>query len=145
MNSPGSSPAGAPISRTTPAPISITTPAPISPNFAAPIPEMSSATVTVNNACYTGSPSDTFKLVGDGGTMVMSTVGGVITCICCILFAYISTTSPSIVPKIIAVCCVLSLATNIQNYYSAKMDIDALTQSGKIHACTSGPQPATTL
>ena len=100
-----------------------------------PAPSPSAATVTINNTCYTGSPGDTFQAFGDAAKMGMSTGGMILTCCCCSIFVYISTTSPSIVPKILAGCCILSLLSSIQQYFSAKMDIESLKDSGKIRNC----------
>jgi hypothetical protein len=35
----------------------------------------------------------------------------------------------------LAGCCILSLLTSIQQYFTAKMNIDSLKNSGKIRSC----------
>jgi len=103
-------------------------------NSPAPAP-VSSAKVTINDKCYTGSPSDTLQAFGDSATMGMSIAGMVVTIVCLLLFVYMSVTSPSMVPKIIAVCCACSLASSVWQYVSAKNDIETLKTSGKIRTC----------
>ena len=101
-----------------------------------PVPApVSSAKVTINDKCYTGTPEDTFKAFGDSATMAMSIGGIILTCICCSLFVYMATTSSSALPKIMAVCCVCSLGSSIWQYISAKNDIESLKTSGKIRTC----------
>ena len=95
----------------------------------------SSATVYINGTCYTGSPGDTFQAFGDSATMGMSIGGIIITFICCSMFLYIAMTSSSVLPKIMTACCVCSLASSIWKYFSAKMDMDSLKNSGKIRNC----------
>ena len=104
-------------------------------NSPAPATAALSSTVTINNTCYTGSPGDTFQAFGDAAKLGMSIGGIILTCICCSLFVYIASTSPSVFPKILAGCCILSLLTSIQQYFTAKMNIDSLKNSGKIRSC----------
>ncbi len=100
-----------------------------------PAPAPEGATVTINNTCYTGSPGDTFKAFGNSATMVTSIVSIILTCICCSLFVYMATTSTSVLPKIMAACCICSFVSSIWQYFSAKMELDSLEKSGKIRKC----------
>ena len=105
-------------------------------NSPAPAPvAVSSAKVTINDTCYTGTPEDTLKAFGDSATMGMSIGGMVVTIVCLLLFVYISVSSPSALPKVIAGCCACSLASSIWQYISAKNDIESLKTSGKIRTC----------
>ena len=105
-------------------------------NSPAPAPmAVSSAKVTINDTCYTGTPEDTLKAFGDSATMGMSIAGIVITTFCLFIFVYISVTSPSALPKILALCCACSLASSVWQYISAKNDIDSMKTSGKIRTC----------
>lgn len=94
-----------------------------------------SSTVTVNDTCYKGAVADTVKAFGDAITMGGSIVGMIITCICCSLFAYISLSSPSVLPKIAAACCVCSFASSIWKYFEAKNDIEKMKSSGQLQPC----------
>ena len=100
----------------------------------APAPE-SSATVNVNGVCYTGTPEATLQHFGASATKAMSIGGIILTCICCTLFVYISTTSPSVLPKIMAGCCICSLLSAIWQYISSMMTVNSLEKSGKISKC----------
>lgn len=91
--------------------------------------------VTVNNSCFTGTPGDTLRAFGDGTKMGLSMSGAAVTCCCVFIFAYISTTSASALPKVLAVCCVLSLISSILQYFGAKSDIESLKSSGKLKSC----------
>ena len=44
-------------------------------------------------------------------------------------------TSPSVLPKIMAVCCACSLASSGWQYITSKMAIDSMEKSGKIRKC----------
>ena len=103
-------------------------------NSPAPAP-VSSATINVNGVCYTGTPEATLEHFGESAKMGMSIGGIILTCICLILFIYISMTSPSVLPKIMAVCCACSLASSGWQYITSKMAIDSMEKSGKIRNC----------
>ncbi len=94
-----------------------------------------SSKVTLNNSCFTGKPSDTFAALGHGAKMAFTMSGAVVTCCCIMIFAYISTTSASALPKILAGCCVLSLLSSVFQYFGAKSKIESMKKSGQLKSC----------
>lgn len=104
----------------------VSTPAPPPPSL---------SRVQMNGECYTGTSEYTMQAFGDVATMGLTGMGALFTCICVVLFAYISSTTPSVVPMIITACCVGSMCTSLGKYYMARTDLSSLKDSGKITPC----------
>jgi len=125
-------------------------PAPVPAPFSAPVPvSMTSpiedvAIFRINDECYKGTLEQSLNALGYSAKLGLSKVGIAITLICVLLFVYMAMTSPSAVPKVIAVCCISSLIGGVVDYFTTKSDLESLKKSTKLSSCPA-PQPAMSL
>ena len=141
---PFSAPAPAPFSAPAPAPASapVPAPAPVPVSMTSPIED--GVMFRINDECYKGTLEQSLNALGYSAKIGMTTVGIAIALICVLLFAYIVTTTPSAVPKVIAVCCLCSLIGGVVDYFTTKSDLESLKKSTKLSSCPA-PQPAMSL
>ena len=112
-----------------PAPFPAPAPAPTPPSIE------DGAVVHINGECYKGTPDQALSAFGYSAKIGMTKVGIVITLICVLLFAYIATTTPSAVPKVIAVCCLSSMIGGVVQYFTTTADLESLKKSTKLSSC----------
>ena len=135
---PFSAPAPAPFSAPVPAPA----PAPVPVSMTSPIED--GVMFRINDECYKGTLEQSLNALGYSAKVGLSKVGIAITLICVLLFVYIVTTTPSAVPKVIAVCCLCSLIGGVVQYFTTTADLESLKKSTKLSSCPA-PQPAMSL
>ena len=121
-----------------PAPFPAPAPAPAPPSIE------DGAMFRINGECYKGTLEQSLNALGYSAKIGMTKVGIVIALICVLLFVYIAMTTPSVIPKVIAVCCISSLVGGVVDYFTTKADLESLKKSTKLSSCPA-PQPAMSL
>ena len=119
-------------------------PAPAPAPTPAPPPTEDLAMFRINDECYKGTLEQSLNALGYSAKLGLSQIGIAITLICVLLFVYIAMTTPSVIPKVIAVCCISSLVGGVVDYFTTKADLESLKKSTKLSSCPA-PEPAMSL